>query len=329
MQPFTYARARTLAEAVAALRQPQALAVAGGTELLNWMKEGIAAPHHVVDINGLAGLDRIEVDGRGLRIGALARMSAVAGHTAVRSAYPAIAQALLASASPQIRNMATMGGNLMQRTRCPYFRAEVDLPCNKRRPGSGCAALAGDDRAAAVFGGSAQCIATHPSDVAVALAALDATVHIDGPGGTRSVPMVDFHRLPGDSPARDTGLDQGEIITAITVPASALARRSLYLKLRERASYEFALVSAAVGVDLEGERIRAAHIALGGVAPRPWRLQASEDALRGALLSDETALRQALDKDFAQARPGHHNGFKIELAKRAVVRALRMAGEQA
>ncbi|HKU95946.1 MAG TPA: xanthine dehydrogenase family protein subunit M [Vineibacter sp.] len=329
MQAFTYARVGTLAEAIAALQQPHAQAVAGGTELLNWMKEGIAAPQRIIDINNLAGLDRIEVDDHGLRIGALARMSDVAASAHVQSAYPAIAQALLASASPQIRNMATMGGNMMQRTRCRYFRADVDLPCNKRRPGSGCAAIAGDDRAAAIFGGSNQCIATHPSDVAVALAALDATVQIDGPGGKRSVPVADFHRLPGDSPTQDTELERGEIITAIVVPPSAAARRSHYLKVRERASYEFALVSAAVGVDLDGSRIRAVHIALGGVAARPWRLKASEMALRGTLLSDETALRGALDKDFDRAQPGRHNAFKIELAKRAVIRALRMAGERA
>jgi len=326
MQDFAYARAATLAEAIGATAQAGTMAIAGGTELLNWLKEGIAAPRRLVDLNFLPGLDRIEGDDRGLRIGALARMSDVAEHAVVGRDYKAIAQALLQSASPQLRNMASMGGNLMQRTRCPYFRAEVELPCNKRRPGSGCSAASGEDRFAATFGWSEHCIATHPSDVAVALAALDAVVHVQGQGGVRAIPIAEFHRLPGETPERETELAAGEVITAIEVPGSAVARRSHYLKVRERASYEFALVSAAVGLDLDGPLIREARIALGGVAPRPWRLRAAERALRGVALSDATALRRALDVDFAEARPRRDNGFKLELARRAAIRALQTAG---
>lgn len=329
METFTYARAATLPNAIDAAAQPDTMVVAGGTELLNWMREGIVAHQRIVDLNDLPGLDRIDVDDRGLTIGALARMNDVAEHEAVRREYPAISQALLQSASAQIRNMASMGGNLMQRTRCPYFRAEVELPCNKRRPGSGCSALEGEDRFAAVFGWSEHCIATHPSDVAVALAALDAIVHVEGTNGARMIPLAEFHRLPGDAPDRETQLSPGEIIISIEVPASAAARRSHYFKVRERRSYEFALVSVAVGLDMDGLRIGEARVALGGVAPKPWRLHAAEHALRDVPLSDSPALRRALDIDFTEARPRRHNGFKLELAKRAVVRALQTAGGMA
>lgn len=326
MQTFSYARASTLADAITAAAQADTTVIAGGTELLNWMKDGIVLPQRIVDLNALSGLDQIVVDGNGLKLGALARMSDVAEHDAVKRDYPAISQALFKSASAQIRNMASMGGNVMQRTRCPYFRAEVELACNKRRPGSGCSAIDGEDRHAAIFGASEHCIATHPSDVAVALAALDAVIHVEGQGGSRTIPLAQFHRLPGDAPDRETELDRGEIITSIHVPASALAKRSHYLKIRERASYEFALVSAAVGLDLRGGAIREARIALGGVALKPWRLNAAEQALRGVSLSDTAALRNALDADFSQAEPGRHNGFKVELARRTVIRALQTAG---
>jgi xanthine dehydrogenase YagS FAD-binding subunit len=219
-----------------------------------------------------------------------------------------------------------MGGNLMQRTRCPYFRAEIELPCNKRRPGSGCSALSGEDRGMALFGWSESCVATHPSDVAVAFAALDAIVHVDGPDGGRTIPFGDFHRLPADRPESETVLAAGEVITMIEVPASPVASRSHYIKVRERASYEFALVSVAIGLDLDGRQIRDARIALGGVAPKPWRLSEAEQALRGVSLADRAALRQALDGGFAEARPRRDNGFKIELAKRAAIRALQTAG---
>jgi xanthine dehydrogenase YagS FAD-binding subunit len=326
MQTFAYDRASALVDAIRAAARPGAMVIAGGTELLNWMKDGIVAPQRIIDLNDLSGLDRIDADDHGLRIGALARMSDVAGHPAVRRDYPALSQALLSSASAQIRNMASIGGNLLQRTRCPYFRAEIEVACNKRHPGSGCAARDGEDRFAAIFGWSERCIATHPSDLAVALVALDAVVDIAGPGGARQVPIDDLYRLPDDAPERETVLNVGELITAIEVPTSPLARRSHYLKLRERAAYEFALVSAAVALDLDGTDIRAARIALGGVAPKPWRLGEAEAALRGISVEDRPALERALHASFADARPRRHNGFKIELAERAVIRALQNAG---
>ena len=329
MQTFAYERADALADAIRASAQPGTMVIAGGTELLNWMKDGIVAPGRLVDLNDLSGLDQIDAGDHGLRIGALARMSDVAEHPAVRREYPALSQALLSSASAQIRNMASIGGNLLQRTRCPYFRAEIEVACNKRRPGSGCAALDGEDRFAAIFGWSERCIATHPSDLAVALVALGAVVHVSGPGGARQIPIGDLYRLPGGTPEHETVLGVGELITAIEVPASTLARRSHYLKLRERASYEFALVSAAVALDLDGTDIHAARIALGGVAPKPWRLSDAELALRGISLEDEPALRRVADTGLADARPRRHNGFKIELAKRAVIRALQNAGGMA
>jgi xanthine dehydrogenase YagS FAD-binding subunit len=328
MRPFAFARAADVAAAVAATAQPGTSLVAGGTELVNWMKEGIISPSRLVDINGLSEIAAIHAGPEGVKIGALARMSEVARDAVIRRDFPAIAEALLSSASPQLRNMASMGGNLMQRTRCPYFRAETDLPCNKRRPGSGCAALEGEDRSMALFGWSEHCLATHPSDVAVALAALDAVVHVRNTFGTRQVALVDFYRLPGDTPERETVLHPGEIIAAIEIRASPLAKRSHYLKVRERASYEFALVSAAVAIELDGKRIRQARIALGGVAPRPWRLTRAEGALAGASLETST-LREALDEAFAEAAPRRHNGFKVELARRTVIRALQNAGEMA
>lgn len=306
-------------------REPRAYAIAGGTELVNWMKEGIVSPSTLIDINGLPGLDQVEVTPGGLHIGALARMSDVASHPDVQREYPAISEALWSSASGQLRNMASMGGNLLQRTRCPYFRAEVDVPCNKRRPGSGCAARrdGGDDRTAAIFGWSERCVATHPSDVAVALMALDAVVHTQ-----RAIPLRDFYRLPGDAPEQDTTLERGELIVGIQVPASALAGRSRYLKVRERTSYEFALVSVAVGLDLQTNgRVREARIALGGVAPMPWRLLLAERALVGANVANAAELRERVTDAFDEARPLRHNKFKVELAARAVVHAIQMAGQ--
>jgi xanthine dehydrogenase YagS FAD-binding subunit len=325
MQPFEYSRAASLDAAAAAAREAGTALIAGGTELVNFMKEGIAAPARVVDINGLAELDTVRLDGPLLAIGALARMSRVAADPDVVRECPALAQALAASASQQLRNMASMGGNLLQRTRCPYFRAEVELPCNKRRPGSGCAAIGGEDRTLAIFGGSAHCIATHPSDAAVALAALDAVVRVHGVDGTRDVPLADFYRLPGDTPAVETALAPGDVIVEIAVPRSAAARRSCYLKLRERASYEVALVSAAVAVEIRDGVVRQARVALGGVAPMPWRLRQAEAALAGCAIDDRTALESALAADFAAATPGRKNGFKVELARRAAVRALQTA----
>jgi xanthine dehydrogenase YagS FAD-binding subunit len=328
MRPFHYERAADLSAAIDRLSlDREAAVVAGATELLNWMKEGIASPARLIDINALP-LAGIEIRGRELRIGALARMSQVAAHPTVRREFPAVAEALELSASPQLRNMASMGGNLLQRTRCPYFRADTVLACNKRVPGSGCAARHGMNRSHAIFGASEACVATHPSDVAVVLSALDANVLVRGHGGERTIPLAELHRLPGDEPARETTLEHGELVLAIDVPLSAAARSSRYLKLRERASFEFALVSAAAGVELDGNRIRTARVALGCVAPRPWRLRAAEKALVGSRLED-AELRQALDEDFRAARPLAHNGFKIELARRAATRALVMAGGRA
>ncbi len=329
MWPLSYEKVTDIAAAMATLeRDIEASPIAGGTELVNWLKDGIARPARLLDITGLPALAGIEAGPLGLRLGALVSMAEVAGHEEVRRDYPAISEALLLSASQQLRNMATMGGNLLQRTRCPYFRAETDLPCNKRRPGSGCAALTGIDRGLAIFGWSERCLATHPSDVAVALVALDAVVHTRSPRAERAIPLVDFHRLPDDAPERDTVLERGELIVRIDVPASPVNRQSHYLKVRERTSFEFALVSVAAALDLDPQgRIREARVALGGVAPKPWRLDAAEASLRGVGVGDGAGLRAAIEESFDLARPRRQNGFKVELAKRAVVRALQTAGE--
>lgn len=325
MQPFSFQRATDVRSAIEALAaDPEAAFIAGGTELLNWMKEGIAAPARVVDINSLP-LGEISPGEGGLRIGALARMSEVAAHPAVRAGFPALVEALESSASPQLRNMASIGGNLLQRTRCPYYRAETRLPCNKRWPGSGCAARHGGNRGHALFGWSDACVATHPSDLAVALAALDARVHLRGERGERTVGITDLYRLPGDQPQRETVLEHGELIVAIALPASGGARRSRYVKVRERGSFEFALVSAAAAVELDGGLVRDARVALGGVAPRPWRLTAAESRLRGERLTPDV-IRTAVEGAFGEARPLAHNGFKVELAGRAARRALALAG---
>ena len=331
MHPFTLSRADDPARAIAAhAHDPQLAFIAGGTDLLGLIKDRAAHPTHLLDINGLPDMARIDAlpDG-GLHIGALARMSDVAANMEVRRRFPVIAEALLFAASGQLRNMASMGGNIMQRTRCPYFRDDDDPACNKRRPGSGCSALHGLNRNQAIFGWSDACVATHPSDVAVALSALDATVLVRGRGGQRSIAFPDFHRLPGRTPERDTVLDRGDLIVAIEVPASAEARSSHYLKVRDRQSYEFALVSAAAAVATDGRRIRSARLAMGGVAHKPWRLTAAETALRGLSLDDNDALRAAITRSFDDARPLAHNAFKVELAQRAALRALQTAGARA
>ena len=331
MHPFALSRADDPARAIAAHAQDAALAfIAGGTDLIGLIKDRAALPERVLDINGLPGMARIEpLPGGGLRIGALARMSDVAADMEVRRRFPVIAEALLFAASPQLRNMASMGGNIMQRTRCPYFRDGDELPCNKRRPGSGCAALHGLNRNHAIFGWSEACVATHPSDLAVALAALDAVVIVRGQAAERPIPFGDFHRLAGRTPERDTALERGDLIVAIEVPASVEARASHYLKVRDRQSYEFALVSAAAAVATEGRRIRSARLALGGVAHKPWRLAAAETALRALSLDDSDGLRSAIAASFTDARPLSHNAFKVELAQRVALRALRTAGARA
>jgi xanthine dehydrogenase YagS FAD-binding subunit len=327
MHPFRYRRATTIDLAVTSVADdPGAAFVAGGTEILNWLKDDLQRATLLVDINGLA-LDNIEVGPGGVSLGALARMSDVASEPAIRDRYPVLAQALELGASPQIRNMGTVGGNLMQRTRCPYFRATA-FPCNKRDPGAGCAARDGEHRGHAVFGASEQCIATHPSDMAVALLALDATVRIDGPSGARSVPLADFHLLPGDTPDHETVLGHGELIVGVDVPASPFAGRSYYLKVRERASYEFALVSVAVAVELNDGATKSARIALGGVAAKPWRAVAAEAALLGQPFN-AASIARAGAAAVEGAWPLRDNAFKIPLIERSVVRALETVGEMA
>src|SRR5918996_6271121 len=331
MHPFALSRVDDPAKAIAAHAEDPHLAfIAGGTDLIGLMKDRAALPERLLDINGLPGMARIEAlpDG-GLRIGALARMSDVAADLEVRRRFPVIAEGLLFAASGQLRNMASIGGNLMQRTRCAYFRDEDDLPCNKRRPGSGCAARHGLNRNHAIFGWSDGCVATNPSDVAVAFAAMDANVIVRGSTGERSIPFTDFHRLPGDTPERDNALDRGDLIVSIEVPARAEGRASHYLKVRDRQSYEFALVSAAASVATDGRRLRSARLAMGGVAHKPWRLTAAETALRGVSLDDSDALESAIAMSFADARPLAHNAFKVELAQRVALRALQTAGARA
>ncbi|WP_315761778.1 xanthine dehydrogenase family protein subunit M [Sphingomonas sp. Y38-1Y] len=336
MQPFTYTSPRSAAEAIAAFGRAGAGAsyIAGGTSLYDMMKLDVARPRHLIDVTAIEGLDGIDTDGAVLRFGALARMSDVARDARVLRDYPVLAESLSKAASQQLRNMATVGGNLLQRTRCVYFRngtgnpsAVGVYPCNKREPGSGCAAIEGIDRGQAVLGQSAACTAVSPGDWPVALVALDASVEILGSGGSRTLRVADLYRAPGTTPHLEFALSPGEIIVAITVPKTAAGRRSTYHKIRDRESYAFALASAAVALDLAGGRVRRAHVALGGVATRPWRAEAAERMLAGQRLTAETALaagRAAL----TGARAGRHNGFKIELAARTVADALMIAMER-
>ena len=331
MHPVALSKATSIDAAAAAHARDSRLAfIAGGTDLIGLMKDRAAQPLKLLDINHLQGLDRIEVlpDG-GLRIGALARMSDVAVNMNVRQRAPMVAEALLLSASTQLRNMASMGGNLMQRTRCAYFRDGDGTPCNKRVPGAGCSARYGVNRNHAIFGWSDACVATHPSDVAVALSALDSSVRVHSPRGERSIPFGEFHLLPGTTPDRDNVLGRGDIIVGLEIPFRPEARRSHYLKVRDRQSYEFALVSVAVALDLDGQLIRSARLAMGGVAHKPWRLTAAEQALVGGSVRDPNQLREAVARSFTDARPLEHNAFKVELAQRAVLRALQTAGTRA
>ncbi len=331
MHPFALSRAVEATTAITAHADDPNLAfIAGGTDLLGLIKDRAALPERLLDINGLPGMARIDpLPGGGVRIGALARMSDVAADREVRQRFPVIAEGLLFAASGQLRNMASIGGNIMQRTRCPYFRDADDLPCNKRRPGTGCSALTGLNRTHAIFGWSDACVATHPSDVAVAFAAMDANVIVRARSGERSIPFTQFHRLPGNTPERDNVLDRGELIVAIEVPGRIEGRASHYLKIRDRQSYEFALVSAAAAVAIDGRRIASARLAMGGVAHKPWRLAAAETALRGVSLDNIDALRSAIGTSFADARPLASNAFKVELAQRVALRALQTAGARA
>jgi xanthine dehydrogenase YagS FAD-binding subunit len=326
MKVFDYLRPLTIPEAIAAAAEPGSAYLAAGTNLLDLMKGGIARPDRLVDITRLPGLDRIErlPDG-GFRIGALVRNADLAHDPDFAGSCPAVAEALLSGASAQLRNAATVGGNLLQRTRCGYFH-DVAGACNKRVPGSGCDARDGENRLHAVLGWSESCIATHPSDFCVPLVALDAVVEVEGRSGRRKIALEELHRLPGNTPEQESTLEPGDLVIAIRLPgdAAAFSGHARYLKLRERTSYAFAVVSAAAALDIAGGKIRQARIALGGVAPKPWRARAAEAVLANSVPS-EAAFQRAAEAALADARPSGDNAFKIELSKRIVVRTLALA----
>jgi xanthine dehydrogenase YagS FAD-binding subunit len=335
MRPFQFTRATDADAAIGAHRlqsgpvnagavNAASQYLAGGTTLLDLMKLDVMRPVHLIDINDIENLAVIDAGAGGLRLGAMARMSETADDPDVQRHFPMVSQALQLAASAQIRNMATLGGNVLQRTRCTYFRDTSYGNCNKRVLGSGCAALEGVNRSHAVLGASEQCIATYPGDFAQALIALDAKVELNGPRGRRELAFADLHRRPGDTPHIETALEPGELITAFVVPATPFARRSLFLKIRDRESYEFALASAAVALDIDGDVVKEARVALGGIATVPWRAREAEAHLRGKPFDERTAL-SAADLAFATATPRHHNAFKIELGKRTLVRALRQS----
>lgn len=326
MNRFGYTRPASVAEAVRAAAADGAVFLGAGTNLVDLMKARVATPTMLVDITHLPGLARIEMLANGdVRIGALVRNSDLAFDPNFAADFPAVAEALLSGASPQLRNAATIGGNLLQRTRCAYFY-DVASACNRRTPGAGCDARGGDNRLHAILGWSEQCIATHPSDLCVALAAFDAVVEIEGVSGRRELPLADLHRLPGDRPDQETTLAAGDLIVAVRLPAAgkSFAGHARYLKIRERTSYAFALVSAAAGLDIVDGRIREARLALGGVAAKPWRASAAEDLLKEAVPARDT-FERAASAAIADASPSGDNAFKIELIKRAVTRVLLRA----
>ncbi|QJW90492.1 xanthine dehydrogenase family protein subunit M [Spirosoma taeanense] len=329
MRPFTYTRAKDPLAAIKLLGgNPNARFLAGGTNLLDLMKEDVERPTALIDISelGLTDIKTITAGTNkgGISMGGLGRNTDAANHPLIRQNYPLLTQAILAGASGQIRNMATNGGNLLQRTRCQYFY-EVAMPCNKREPGTGCGALEGINRMHAIFGWSDKCVAVYPSDMAVALAALDAVVKVrNAAGQEHSIPFADFHRLPGDKPEQDTNLMHGELITAIELPQNRFADKSYYLKVRDRASYAFALVSVAAALETQGNTIRQARIAMGGVAHKPWRALKAEQMLIGKEATTEN-FKQAADAEMADAKPLEHNKFKVELGNRSIVLALQMA----
>jgi len=325
MMPFTYRRAETVEDALALARVPGAKIIAGGTTLLDLMKEQVETPTQLIDLNHVPGIADVTLEGRDLRIGALVRNSDLAADAEVVRGWPLIAQALLAGASPQLRNMATVGGNLLQRTRCPYFR-NVAFACNKRTPGAGCSALTGHHRGHAVLGTSDACIATHPSDMAVAMIAYDGDVRVIGAGGHRDIPLASFHLAPGATPDRETVLQPGELIVSVRIAASPIGSRASYLKVRDRASYEFALASAGVVLVIENDRITHARIGLGGVATVPWRAHAAEAALISKPAT-RAVFESAAQIAFAEARPRTDNAYKLELGRRTLVRALEHARE--
>jgi xanthine dehydrogenase YagS FAD-binding subunit len=330
MNPFEFIRATdsqaaiaTAAQAKTAQQGADVRFVAGGTTLLDLMKLSVETPARVIDINNLP-LNRIEqtADG-GLNIGATVRNTDLAYNPTVQRDYAVLSQAILSGASQQLRNMATTAGNLLQRTRCMYFR-DTAMPCNKREPGTGCPAITGANRMLAILGTSDQCIATNPSDMCVALAALEATIRIEGPNGTRTVPVSDFHLLPGDTPERETVLEPGDLITHVTLPPPVVGSKQYYLKLRDRASYEFALASAAIVINVDEGKVSRVRVALGGVGTKPWRSTEAEDALLGQSLSQEN-FRVAAEAALRDAKPQSENGFKVELAKRCIAFALKTA----
>ena len=324
MNPFQYSKPDSVQDAVH-LAGPASRFIAGGTNLLDLMKENVTRPEHLIDITGLPLREVTETADGGLLIGALVSNADLAWHPLIEQRYPLLSQAILAGASPQLRNMASTGGNLLQRTRCYYFY-DASVPCNKREPGSGCPAREGLNRIHAILGASAQCVATHPSDMCVALAALEAVVHVQGRDGARTIEFADFHRLPGETPERDNQLDDDELITAVELPAAGFANHSHYLKVRDRASFAFALVSVAAALDMNGPVIGRARLVLGGVAHKPWRDQGVEEWLVGKVPSRET-FSAAADALLQDAKPLEHNAFKVKLAQRAIVRALGDAAQ--
>ncbi|MGA8387895.1 MAG: xanthine dehydrogenase family protein subunit M [Pseudolabrys sp.] len=320
---FQYSRAADVDDALRQIASPGTKFVAGGTNLVDLMKMDVERPTKLIDITRLP-FDKVEeMPGGGLRIGALVRNSDLAYNAIVERRYPMLSSALLAGASQQLRNMASVGGNLLQRTRCAYFY-DIATHCNKRNPGTGCSAIGGVNRMNAILGTSEACIAVHPSDMCVALAALDAKVHVIGPHGEREIPFGDFHRLPGETPQHETDLRAGELVTAVELPAQGFAANYTYLKIRDRLSYAFALVSVAVGLELGGSTIKEARFALGGVAHKPWRRAEAEATLRGKT-ADEIVFRQAADLAVRDAKGFGHNEFKIDLARRTIIRALLQA----
>ncbi|MEH2331497.1 FAD binding domain-containing protein [Nostoc sp.] len=326
MNNFTYTRATSVKDAVQRATDDQnAILIAGGTNLVDRLKVFLDEPSQLIDISRLE-MKRIERTSEGgLSLGALVTNTAVADHPDVRRDYPILSRAILSGASQQIRNMATVGGNLLQRTRCPYYY-DTAFPCNKRQPGSGCPAATGINRMHAILGASDQCVAVQPSDMCVPLAALDAVVVVEGPKGKRQIPLTDFHRLPGNTPQRDTNLEPGELITSVVLPPVSFAKSGVYLKLRDRTSYAFALVSVAAAVDLAGEQIQNVRLAMGGVAHKPWRSKEAEKFLIGKSANTAT-FQQAAEIALQEAKPLTHNSFKVDLAKRAIRRALTVSAK--
>ncbi len=326
MQPFTYVRADSLDAALSEASQPGAAIMAGGTTMVDLMRGNLAAPSRLVDIGHLPGLSEIDTTGPVLRFGALARMADVAEDATLLRDYPALSESLRLAASQQLRNAATLGGNILQRTRCQYFRDGISN-CNKRVPGSGCSALDGENREMGLLGTSDQCVATYPGDWGAALAAFDTSVELRSVGGSRTVPFAQFHLPYGDDPAHESVVQPGEIVTAITVQAMPAGRKSTYVKVRDRQSYAYAVVSATVALEMDGDTVTSARVSLGGVASKPWRAPEAEAVLTGRTLTEAVAL-EAGAAAFAAARPLHHNAFKIELGRRAVARAALLASKR-